>query len=80
MMGSEPGFKYWRPNSGVESSYRGLFDYAPGAVVHASPMVEAVPLPSIGYVPYTGYDLTPYYNLAPGCPLNRLSDDLTPIC
>jgi hypothetical protein len=80
MMGSEPGFKYWRPNSGVESSYRGLFDYAPGAVVHASPMVEAAPLPSIGYVPYTGYDLTPYYNLAPGCPLNRLSDDLTPIC
>jgi hypothetical protein len=80
MMGSSPIYQYWRPNSGVESSYRGLFDYSPGAVVHASPMVEAVPLPSIGYVPYIGYDLTPYYNLAPGCPLNNLSDDLTPIC
>jgi hypothetical protein len=64
----------WRPNSALESSpYIGLFDYAPGVVVHASPMVEAGPVPSIGYVPYIGYDLTPYYNLAPGCPL-------TPIC
>jgi hypothetical protein len=80
MMGSSSSFQYWRPNSGVESSYRGLFDYAPGAVVHASPMVEAAPLPSIGYIPYVGYDLTPYYNLAPGCPLSNLSDDLTPIC
>ena len=70
MMDSEPAFKYWRPNSGVESSYRGLFDYAPGGVVHASPMVEATPLPSIGYVPFIGFDLTPYYNLAPGCPLS----------
>ncbi len=79
-MGSSPSFQYWRPNSGVESSYRGLFDYAPGAVVRASPMVEAAPLPSIGYVPYIGYDLTPYYNLAPGCPLNNPSDELAPIC
>ena len=72
MMGSSPAFQYWRPTSGVESSYRGLFDYAPGAVMHASPIVEAVPAPSIGYVPYIGYDLTPYYNLAPGCPLSRV--------
>jgi hypothetical protein len=45
MMGSSPAYQRWRPNSGVESSYSGLFDYAPGAVVHASPMVEAAPLP-----------------------------------
>jgi hypothetical protein len=68
------------PTQGGESPYSGLFDYAPGALVHASPMVEAVPLPPIGYVPYIGYDLTPYYNLAPGCPLNGLSDDFAPIC
>ncbi len=80
MMDSSPAFQYWRPNLTVESPYRGLFDYAPGTVVHASPMVEAAPLPSIGYVPYIGYDLTPYYNLAPGCPLNNLSDDFAPIC
>jgi hypothetical protein len=79
MMDSESAFQYWRPNSGVASSYRGLFDYAPDAVVHASPMVEAAPLPSLG-VPYIGYDMTPYYNLAPGCPLNNRSDDLAPIC
>ena len=73
-------YEYWRPNSGLGSSYSGLFDYAPDAVVGASPMwVEAVPLPSLG-VPYIGYDMTPYYNLAPGCPLNGLSDDLAPIC
>jgi hypothetical protein len=80
MMGSSPAYQYWRSSSEVESSYHGLFDYAPGAVVHASPMVEAAPLPSVGYVPYFGYDLTPYYNLAPGCPLSNLSDDLAPIC
>lgn len=72
MMGSAPAYEYWRPNSGVESSYSGLFDYAPGAVVHASPMVEPAPLPSTEYVPYIGYDLTPYYNLAPGCPLSNI--------
>ncbi len=77
MMGSSPAYQYWRPSSGVESSYRGLFDYAPGAVVHASSIVETAA--SIGYVPYIGYDLTPYYNLAPGCPLNP-SDELTSIC
>ncbi len=71
MMDSESVFQYWRPNSGVESSYRGLFDYAPDAVVHASPMVEPAPLPSLG-VPYIGYDMTPYYNLAPGCPLSNI--------
>jgi hypothetical protein len=70
MMDSSPAYQYWRPKSVVESSYHGLFDYAPGALVHVSPMVEASPLPSIGYVPYIGYDLTPYYNLAPGCPLS----------
>jgi hypothetical protein len=63
MTGSESAFLYWRPNSGLESSYRGLFDYAPGEVARASPM--------IGYVPYLGYDLTRFYNLAPGCPLNN---------
>ena len=68
MMDSPPAYQYWRPKSGVESSYHGLFDYAPGALVHVSPM--AGPLPSIGYVPYIGYDLAPYYNLAPGCPLS----------
>src|SRR5690349_4277963 len=52
--GSEPALEYWRPNLAVESPYSGLFDYAPGAIVHASPMVE-------GYVPYLGYDLTRYY-------------------
>ena len=74
VMGSSLAYQDWQPNSAVESSYRGLFDYAPDAVVHASPMVEAAPLP------YIGYDLTPYYDLAPGCPLSNLSDDLTPIC
>jgi hypothetical protein len=72
MMGSAPAYEYWRPNLGVESSYSGLFDYAPGAVVHASPMVEAAPLPYTEYVPYIGYGLTPYYNLAPGCPLSNI--------
>ena len=72
VMDSSPAYQYWRPNSGVESSYSGLFDFARGAVVHASPMVQAAPLPSIGYVPYIGYDLTPYYNLAPGCPLSNI--------
>jgi hypothetical protein len=80
VIGSSPAYQYWRPNSGVESSYSGLFDYAPGAVMHASPMIEAAPLSSIGYVPYIGYDLTPYYNLSPGCPLSNLSDDLAHIC
>jgi hypothetical protein len=72
--------QYWQPNLAVGSPYSGLFDYAPDALLRASPMAEAAPLPSIGYVPYIGYDLTPYYNLAPGCPLNNLSGDLTPIC
>ena len=80
LIGSSPAYEYWRPNLAVELFYHGLFDYAPGAVVHASPMVEAAPVPSAGYVPYIGYDLTPYYNLAPGCPLRNLSDDLTHIC
>jgi hypothetical protein len=79
MMDSSPAYQYWRPNSGVESAtYNGLFDYAPNAVVHASPLVEAASLPH--GVPYLGYDLTRYYNLAPGCPSNNLSDALTPIC
>ena len=64
----------------TESSYSGLFNYAPGAVVHASAMVEAASLPHTEYVPYIGYDLTPFYNLAPGCPLRYLSDDPTHIC
>jgi len=80
VMGSSPAYQYWQPNLAVESSFRGLFDYASGAVAHASPMVEAVPSPYTEYVPYIGYDLTPYYNLAPGCPLSNLSDDLTHIC
>jgi hypothetical protein len=64
-MGSSPAYRHWRPNSWVKKSpYRGLFDYAPGAVGHASPMVEAARLPYTEYVPYIGYDLTPYYNLA----------------
>jgi hypothetical protein len=79
MMGSSLAYQDWRPNSGIESSYRGLFDYAPGAVVSTLPMVEAAPIPSIG-VPYIGYDMTPYYNLAPGCPQNNYSDHLSPIC
>lgn len=79
MMGSAPAYQYWRPNTGVESSYRGLFDYAPGALLHASPMLETAHLPPIGYVPYIGYDLTPYYNMAP-CPLNGPSDDGASIC
>jgi hypothetical protein len=33
MMDSFSGYQYWRP---VESAYTRLFDYAPGAVVHAS--------------------------------------------
>ena len=71
MMGSSPAYQYWRPNSGIQSPYRGLFDYAPGTIVPASPLVEAAPVPSIG-VPYLGYDLTRYYNLAPGCPLSHI--------
>ena len=78
-MGSSPAFQYWRPNSGVESSYRGLFDYAPGAVVPASPLVEVAPVPFNG-VPYLGYDLTQYYNLAPGCPSSNLPDHSANIC
>jgi hypothetical protein len=80
MMDSSLAFQYWQPNLAVESPYSGLFDYAPDVLLNASPMAEAAPLPSIGYVPYIGYDLTPYYNLAPGCPLNNLSGDLAPIC
>jgi hypothetical protein len=80
LISSSPAYQYWQPNLAVESSFRGLFDYASGAVAHASPMVEAVPSPYTEYVPYIGYDLTPYYNLAPGCPLSNLSDDLTHIC
>jgi hypothetical protein len=72
VMDSSPAYQYWRPNSGVESSYSGLFDYAPGAVLHGLPIVEAAPLPYTAYVPYIGYDLTPYYNLAPGCPLSNI--------
>jgi hypothetical protein len=72
MMGSSPAYEYWRPNSAVKSSSSGLFDYAPGAVVHASPIVEATPLPHTAYVPFIGYDLAPYYNLAPGCPLSNI--------
>lgn len=79
MMGSSLVYQDWRPNSGIESSYRGLFDYAPGAIVSRLPMVEAAPIPSIG-VPYIGYDMTPYYNLAPGCPQNSYPDHLSPIC
>ena len=76
MVRSSQAYQDWRPNSEskAESIYSGLFDYAPDALMPESPMVEAAPLP------YIGYDLTPYYNLAPGCPLNNLSDDLTPIC
>jgi hypothetical protein len=74
VMSSSPAFQYWRPNLAAESPYSGLYDYAPGAVGNASPMVEATPLP------YVGYDLTPYYNLAPGCPSSTLSDDPTHIC
>lgn len=77
MMGTYSAFQYWRPNS--EASYSGLSNYAPGAVVRASPMVEAA-VPSIWYVPYIGYDLTPYYNLAPGCPMSNLSVDIAHIC
>jgi hypothetical protein len=71
MMGSSPAYQYWRPNSGIQSPYRGLFDYAPGAIVPASPLVEPAPVPSIG-VPYLGYDLTRYYNLAPACLLSHI--------
>ncbi len=79
MMGSSLAFQDWRPNSRIESSYHGPFDYAPGAVVPRLPIGEAVPIPSIG-VPSIGYDMTPYYNLAPGCPQNNRSDHLSPIC
>ncbi len=79
MTGSSSAFQYWRPKSGIEASYSGLFNYAPGAVVQASPMVEAA-VQSIGYVPYIGYDLTPYYNLAPGCPMSNRSVDSAHIC
>jgi hypothetical protein len=80
MMGSSSAYEYWRLNLVAQSSYSGLFNYAPGAVVHASSMVVPVPSPHTEYVPYIGYDLTPYYNLAPGCPVRDLSDDLTHIC
>jgi hypothetical protein len=72
VMDSSPAYQYWRPNSGVESSYSGLFDYAPGAVLHGLPIVEGAPLPYTACVPYIGYHLTPYYNLAPGCPLSNI--------
>jgi hypothetical protein len=75
-VGSSPTYQYWRPKPhfAVESPYSGLYDYALSVVVNAAPMVEAAPLP------YIGYDLTPYYNLAPGCPLSSGSDDPTHIC
>lgn len=74
--GSLPAYQYWRPKSrlAVKSLYSGLYDYAQSVVVNPVPMVEAAPLP------YIGYDMTPYYNLAPGCPLSSRSDDSTHIC
>ena len=31
-------------------------------------------------IPYIGYSLTPYYNLAPGCPLGNPPGHTPPIC
>ena len=45
--------------------YGGLYDYAPHMIANAAAMVGAAP------IPYIGYDLTPYYNLVPGCPLGN---------
>ena len=47
----------------VVGRYGGLYAYAPHAIANAAAMVVAAP------IPYIGHDLTPFYNLAPGCPL-----------
>ena len=47
----------------VVGRYGGLYAYAPHAMANAAAMVVAAP------IPYIGHDLTPFYNLAPGCPL-----------
>jgi hypothetical protein len=51
----------------------GLYDYAP-AVANTASMVGGSP------IAYIGYDLTPYYNLAPGCPMRNPPGHATPIC
>jgi hypothetical protein len=73
--GSFPKYQYSRPKPGVTlGRLGGLYDYAPHAVGKAAPMVGAWP------VAYIGYDLTPYYNLAPGCPLGNPPGHTTNIC
>jgi hypothetical protein len=74
-LGSFPAYQYSRSKPSVAvGRYGGLYDYAPRAVANAAPIVGAAP------IPYIGYDLTPYYNLAPGCPLGGNPDQTTDIC
>jgi len=71
-LGSFPKDQDSRPKSRVAvGRYEGLYDYA---VANAAPMVRAAP------IPYIGYDLTPYYNLAPGCPLGNPPGHTPQIC
>jgi hypothetical protein len=72
---SFPKYQYSRPKPRVTfGRLGGLYDYAPHAVANAAPMVGASP------TAYVGYDLTPYYNLAPGCPLGNPPGHTTHIC
>jgi hypothetical protein len=74
-LGSFPKYQYSRPKPRVTlGRLGGLYDYAPHAVAKAAPMVGASP------IAYLGYDLTPYHNLAPGCPLGNPPDHTTHIC
>ena len=65
-LGSFPNYQDSRPKPRLAAGrYGGLYDYAPRAIANAAAMVGAAP------IPYIGYDLTPYYNLVPGCPLGN---------
>jgi hypothetical protein len=71
-LGSLPKDQDSRPKPRVAvGRYGGLYDYA---VPNAASMFGAAP------IPYIGYDLTPYYNLAAGCPLGNPPGHSPQIC
>jgi hypothetical protein len=74
-LGSFPNYQDSRPKPRLAvGRYGGLYDYAPHAIANAVAMVGAAP------IPYMGYDVTPYYNLAPGCPLGNTPGHTNQIC
>jgi hypothetical protein len=71
-LGSFPKDQDSRPKPRVAvGRYGGLYNYA---VPNAAPMFGAAP------IPYIGYDLAPYYNLAPGCPVGNPPGHTPQIC